>query len=214
MIESVGACGPRSLSVGLIRNTRQQRRTNVSAFLIPLLAGFGFDAASAFTAAYCRRWGARRGQLVTAILRNVLGIPLWVIGLGFAVRAPSPALFTPDLHLLTAAWLLLALGSAVQMMALVVLRRRAAAPSTRDTLARHGLYAHLRHPIYAGLLLEFPALVLVKPTQTVAIACALGVAWVFLQAKLEELDLLQRLPPYREYMAEVPRFLPRLRPRP
>jgi len=183
----------------------------VNVFLIPLLAGFVFNAASAFTAAFCKRWGERRGQVVTALLRNVLGIPLWVVGLGLAVRARSPALFTTSAPLEAVGWLLLALGGVVQLLALAALRRRAALPSTCDTLVQHGTYAYLRHPIYAGLLLEFAAIVLVKPSQTVGLACALGVGWVLIQARLEELDLLQRLPPYREYMTRVPRFLPRLR---
>jgi len=181
----------------------------MSSFLIPLLAGFGFDAASAFTATFCRRWGNRRGQLVTAVLRNVLGVPLWVIGLGLAVRAPSPVLFTSSAPLEAVGWVLLTLGGVVQLLALAALRRRAAVPSLRDTLVQHGPYAHLRHPIYAGLLLQFAAILLVRPRQAVGLACALGVGWVLLQAKLEELDLLQRLPPYREYMTRIPRFLPR-----
>lgn len=180
-------------------------------FLIPLLAGFSFDAASAFTTAFSRRWGEHRGQLVSAVLRNVLGIPLWVIGLGLAVRAPSRALFKPSAGLEATGWLLLALGCVVQLLSLAALRGRAAAPSIRDTLVQYGPYAHLRHPIYAGLLLEFAAIVLVRPKQTVALACALGIGWALLQAKLEELDLLQRLPPYREYMTRVPRFMPRMR---
>jgi hypothetical protein len=31
-----------------------------------------------------------------------------------------------------------------------------------------------------------------------------------IQARLEEVDLVQRLPAYREYMEEVPRLIPRL----
>jgi protein-S-isoprenylcysteine O-methyltransferase Ste14 len=75
---------------------------------------------------------------------------------------------------------------------------------------QHGPYALLRHPIYAGLLLEFAAIALVKPTRATALACGLGALWALLQARLEELDLLRRLPPYREYMSRVPRFLPHL----
>jgi protein-S-isoprenylcysteine O-methyltransferase Ste14 len=65
-----------------------------------------------------------------------------------------------------------------------------------------------RHPIYAGLLLQFVALVLVRPRGAVALAAILGVVWVHVQARLEEIDLLQRMPAYREYMQRVPRFLP------
>jgi protein-S-isoprenylcysteine O-methyltransferase Ste14 len=182
-------------------------------FLIPLLLGFALDAASAFTTAFSRQWGERPGRQITFVLRNVLGIPLWVVGLGVAVRTGSPAVFnsTPAGEVL--GWLLLAGGSAVQILALFALRWRAAAPSTRDTLVEYGPYAHIRHPIYAGLLLEFAGLVLVRPTQAAALASAIGVGWVHIQARLEELDLLQRLPAYREYMKRVPRFLPRIHAR-
>jgi protein-S-isoprenylcysteine O-methyltransferase Ste14 len=182
----------------------------VHAFLVPLVAGFGFNAASAFTAAYSERWGERRGRLITAVLRNVLGIPVWVIGLVLAVRTPSPALFIPNQVATAIGWLLLLLGSLVQVLALAALRQRAALPTTRDTLVQHGPYAQVRHPIYAGLLLEFAAISLVKPTWATVLACGLGALWVLLQARLEEVDLLRRLPPYSEYMSRVPRFLPHL----
>src|SRR3989304_2719198 len=50
------------------------------AFLFPLVLGFLLGGASAFTAAFSRRWGERRGQMATMILRNALGIPLWIFG--------------------------------------------------------------------------------------------------------------------------------------
>jgi protein-S-isoprenylcysteine O-methyltransferase Ste14 len=179
-------------------------------FLIPLVLGFALGAASAFTTAFSRRWGERRGQQITFVLRNVLGIPLWVVGLGLAVRTRSPVVFssTPVAEVL--GWLLLAGGSAIQILALLALRWRAAAPSTQDSLVEHGPYGHIRHPIYAGLLLEFAGLVLVRPTRAAGLACVIGVAWVHIQARCEERDLLQRLPAYREYMKRVPRFLPRI----
>jgi protein-S-isoprenylcysteine O-methyltransferase Ste14 len=179
--------------------------------LIPLLAGFTFDCASAFTAAFSRRWGARRGEWVTFVLRNVLGIPLWVIGLGLAVRSPSPALFAAPAPLGALGWVLLGVGCSVQVLALALLGGRAARPSLADALVEHGVYRHIRHPIYSGLLLEFVALILVKPHRMVGLACALGILWVHLQARLEEVDLLQRMPAYREYLERVPRFMPRFR---
>lgn len=53
-------------------------------------------------------------------------------------------------------------------------------------------------------------LALLRPASTVALACAIGAGWLVVQALLEELDLVQRLPEYREYMKQVPRFIPRL----
>jgi protein-S-isoprenylcysteine O-methyltransferase Ste14 len=182
-------------------------------FLIPLLLGFLFNSASAFTSAYSRRRGERGGRLATLILRNVVGIPLWVVGLAMAVRTHSPALFRSGFATGILGWLLVGVGSVLILAALLALRWRAAAPSVRDSLVEQGPYAHVRHPIYSGMLLEFAGLALVVPTQAVALACALGVVWILIQARLEERDLLQRLPPYREYMERVPRFIPRLRRR-
>jgi protein-S-isoprenylcysteine O-methyltransferase Ste14 len=130
-----------------------------------------------------------------------------VIGLGLAVRTPSPALFHGTLLAEVVGWLLLAAGSGIQLLALFALRSRAAMPSTRDTLVQRGPYAHIRHPIYAGLLLQFAGVVLLRPTRAATLACAIRFAWVHTQARCEEMDLLQRLPAYREYMKRVPRFL-------
>ena len=184
---------------------------SLADFLIPLALGFAFNLASAFTTAFSRRWGARRGSLVTSILRNVLGIPVWAIGFGLAVRAPSPLLFASTTAVDVVGWLIIAAGGTIILMALFTLRLPAVMPSMRDTLVQDGLYAHVRHPIHGGTLLEFAGLLLLAPTQAVALACALGVVWILAQTGLEERDLLQRLPDYRGYMERVPPFLPRLR---
>jgi protein-S-isoprenylcysteine O-methyltransferase Ste14 len=177
---------------------------------VPLLLGFALDAASAFTTAFSRRWGKAGGERACFVLRNVLGIPLWVVGLGFAVRSPSPPLFEASTTGTVIGWVLLLAGATLQTFAILELRMRAARPSVDDRLAAGSVYARLRHPIYAGLLLEFAGIVLVKPRRIVLAAAAFGCAWVYLQARLEESDLLQRMPAYRDYMTRVPRFLPRV----
>ncbi len=182
-------------------------------FLIPLLAGFTLNVASAFTAAWSRRWGERRGRAVTVVLRNVLGIPVWVVGLAMAVRAPSPALWTALPAEEIVAWLLLAVASVIIGLALAALRGKAAAPSTRDALVERGPYARVRHPIYAAMFLMWAAVALLHPTGVVLLACAIGICWTLVQSRAEEADLLERLPGYRDYMGRVPRFVPRLRRR-
>lgn len=74
--------------------------------------------------------------------------------------------------------------------------------------AEHEGDGWIRHPIYAGALLEFPATVLLQPRLAVLIARLFGMGWAVLQARLEEVDVLQRLPEYRDYMTQVPRFFP------
>jgi protein-S-isoprenylcysteine O-methyltransferase Ste14 len=180
-------------------------------FLIPLVLGFALVGASAFTAAYSRWWGERAGELTTSILRNFLGIPLGFFGFILAWLQPALLLFMPGNSTKTLGWLLIIAGFVPFMWGHVVLGRRTGWPSIRDTLVRHSLYGYVRHPIYSGGVLLFVGGALLKPTLTVVLACALGVGWLIIQARLEEIDLLQRLPAYRKYMEQVPRFVPRLR---
>jgi len=175
-------------------------------FLLPLVLGFAFNLTSAFTAALSRRWGERRGSVLTIIFRDVLGIPVWAIGFVLAVRAPSSTLIAPTGFTEIVGWLSMGAGAAIIVAALVTIRLQAAKASTSDPLVHTGLYAHVRHPIHSGTFLEFVGIFLVKPTLTAALACALGVVWLLLQTRFEELDLVQRIPTYREYMNRVPRF--------
>jgi len=183
----------------------------VFTFLGPLLVGFFFTAASAFTTSYSHRLGEKRARLVCIILRDVLGIPLWVIGYVMAAQADSPVLFATSGLSRVAGWLLVVSGGVVIVAGLLALRWRAAAPSLHDTLVTHGIYALIRHPLYSGMLLELAGIFLLVPTLCMLVACFLGGIWVMIQARLEETDLLQRQPAYREYMLAVPRFIPRLK---
>jgi len=177
-------------------------------FLAPLLIGFTFNSASAFTSYYSRLLGERRGRIVCVILRDVLGIPVWGIGYIMAVRAPSAYLYKPTFFTSLLAWLLILAGGAIIIIGLVSIRWRAVAPSVQDTLVMQGTYAYIRHPLYSGMILELTGLFLYIPSITVLIACVLGLLWVMIQARLEEMDLVQRKPAYQEYMHQVPQFVP------
>jgi protein-S-isoprenylcysteine O-methyltransferase Ste14 len=180
-------------------------------FLILLLLGFALAGASVFTALYSRWWGERGGQIATSMLRNFLAIPLWMFGFTMAWLQPSRLLLSPSKASAILAWLLIIVGSIPVVWGHLALGWRTHFPSTRDTLVRDGLYGRVRHPIYAGGMLMFIGLALLKPTSALLLACALGFVWLIVQAQLEEIDLLQRMPGYREYIKEVPRFVPRLR---
>ena len=179
-------------------------------FLVPLLSGFICNLGSAFTTAISRRWGKHRGSIITVILRDVLGIPVWTIGFFLAAQSPSPLLFTSTLATVMG-WLLVTLGGGIILVALLTIRLPAARPSIKDQLVQTGIYARVRHPIHTGVLLEFAGLAMINPTLPIALASGMGMEWVFLQTWFEEIDLLERLPGYRDYMNTVPRFLPRFR---
>jgi len=175
-----------------------------------IVTGFALVGASAFTAYYSKLWGERGGQMATIVLRNLLGIPLWFTGFVLAWLSPSPVLFNPNITFKLLGLFLIILGSIPFIWGHIELGWRTHMPSVKDTLVRHGLYAYVRHPIYAGGFLIIIGIGLFKPTLVFVIACVLGVIWLDVQARLEEIDLLQRLPEYREYMEQVPRFIPRM----
>ena len=179
-------------------------------FLFPLLAGFLFAGASAFTAAWSRRWGERGGRLASAVLRNLLGIPLYFLGLVLAWRNPAPLLAEPGGVGLGLGWLLICAGAIPVALGHWQLGRLTHLPSKGDALMARGLYARVRHPIYAGGLAIFAGLALLRPTAPWLVACALAIVFFIVQARLEEIDLMQRMPVYRAYRERVPAWLPRL----
>lgn len=179
--------------------------------IIFIVTGFALVGASAFTAYFSRLWGGKGGQMATIVLRNLLGIPLWFTGFVLAWLKPSPFLFNPYLWTqLLGAFLIIA-GSIPFIWGHIELGWRTHMPSVKDTLVRHGLYAYVRHPIYAGGFFIVVGLALLKPTYSFLLVCALVFIWIVIQARLEEIDLLQRMPDYKEYMKQVPRFVPRFR---
>lgn len=180
--------------------------TGTAIFFI--LTGFALVGASAFTAYFSKLWSENGGRMATMILRNFTGIPLWFTGYVLAWFKPSQFLFEPNGASKLIAWFLIIAGFIPFIWGHIELGWRTHMPSVRDTLVRSGLYAYARHPIYAGGFFILAGLALLQPTYSFMLACALGIIWLMIQARLEEIDLKQRLPEYREYMKEVPRFVP------
>jgi protein-S-isoprenylcysteine O-methyltransferase Ste14 len=177
-------------------------------FLIFLIPGFISNLASAFTTTYSEKWGKKTGTLITVILRDVTGIPLWAVGFVAAIRESSDFLYRISLPVQIIGWTVIAAGAVIITIALVSIRTKAAAPSTGDTLVNKGVYSMVRHPIHSGTFLEFAGIFILRPSLQVGIACAAGVLWIILQSRFEEKDLMKRIPEYSDYMKQVPRFLP------
>jgi protein-S-isoprenylcysteine O-methyltransferase Ste14 len=180
-------------------------------FFIPLVFGFIFNWASSFTGEYSKRWGEKTGRGISFFLRMILGLPVWAAGFGLAFRQPAPLIVQLPAGLEIIAWVMILLGSALMMWALGFIGLRALLTGVRDTLATAGPYRFIRHPIYAGVFLDFAAFILLQPALPVILASTLGFIYVLAQTRLEEWDLLRRIPSYRSYMEEVPRFLPRMK---
>lgn len=183
------------------------------SYLVPLIAGFVFSSLSAFTAFYSRLFGERGGRAVTSVMRNAVGIPLWLWGFALAWLRPSPLYFIPMRWVRIAGAVLVIIGCVPIVWGHISLGLRSHMPSIKDKLVRNGLYAYVRHPIYAGLILSFAGLSIFNPAVSFVWACAIGVIWALIQARFEEIDLKSRMPEYGEYMREVPRFIPFFRRR-
>jgi len=181
-------------------------------FLILLVIGFSSNIASSFTTTYSEKWGSKTGTFVTIILRDVLGIPVWAIGFVMAIHEPAVILYSSSLLSQVAGWLIISAGCAIIIIALISLKIKAAAPSTKDKLIKTGIYSRVRHPVHIGTAMEFAGLLILWPSLKVAIAAILGFGWIILQSRFEEQDLVKRMPEYRQYMSVVPGFFPWKKP--
>lgn len=81
-----------------------------------------------------------------------------------------------------------------------------------STLLTEGIYSKIRHPRYLGLMFEISATALLVNYLAVYLLVLATVPVLYLTVYLEERELVERFgEAYERYMAEVPRFLPRVR---
>ncbi len=81
-------------------------------------------------------------------------------------------------------------------------------PRASNVLVRSGVYRHVRHPIYTGLLTVGLAFVLSRPTPLV-VAVYLFVSMVTnFRARVEEELLLDRYKEYSDYRGRTKRYVP------
>jgi len=79
-------------------------------------------------------------------------------------------------------------------------------PYTPLTFKTPWLYRYMRHPLYVGLMIGLWA----APTMTVAhlVFAILCTSYIFIGVRLEERDLEDALPEYKQYKKDVPMFVP------
>jgi protein-S-isoprenylcysteine O-methyltransferase Ste14 len=104
---------------------------------------------------------------------------------------------------------LIVLGLVVAIWAVLSLGRSLTPgiePLPNGQLVTSGAYAHVRHPIYTGLVLLLTGYTLAWSNWTQALLVG-GIAVIYFNAKAgaEEAWLLDRYPGYRAYMRYVPR---------
>ncbi len=117
-------------------------------------------------------------------------------------------------------WTLLFVALYFLLDGIRLLRRRGQLdPSRRDPtllgfertrhLVTEGLYARIRHPLYASVILFAWGLYLKAPSITAALLAATATGFMALTARVEERECLDHFrDAYRDYMARTRMFLP------
>jgi protein-S-isoprenylcysteine O-methyltransferase Ste14 len=83
-------------------------------------------------------------------------------------------------------------------------------PRPDGRLVTTGIYSHVRHPIYAGMILAgIGWSAITRSLAAFAVALLLG-ALLDAKARREEAWLVERYPDYEEYRRRSKRFVPRV----
>ena len=144
---------------------------------------------------------------------DVLAFPLasislilsWVL---FAFFFHSPA----NLILFLCGNITICIAVVIIILAIRTLRSKGRLQNEKDftattSLVKQGIYSVVRHPLYLGWMLTYPAAMLVSQHWSVIILGMIGAASMVLIAINADSQLLQKFgETYREYMKEVPRL--------
>lgn len=124
----------------------------------------------------------------------------WMVAIGGTF---APLFLRPDGEVLwSSASLLVFMGLSIQFFALLSLNRSfAIIPSTR-AVKTAGLYAFVRHPMYASYLFSFSGYILSSASVPNAVLLTLALSFMFLRIEREEAHLIHS-PEYAEYMKHV-----------
>lgn len=82
-------------------------------------------------------------------------------------------------------------------------------PTGAAVLKTDGLYRHVRHPIYTGVLVLGAGIALTSSSLIAVGAMAGLVAVLSVKARFEEELLRRRFPDYEEYASRTPAFIPK-----
>ena len=147
-------------------------------------------------------------QRLNTLAFSLAGITLiacWVIFFLFSPAAPTPIAFA-----LGNACMLI--GVLLIILAITTLRARGASPQGAEftetsAVVKTGIYSIVRHPLYLGWLLLYPAVMILCPCWLVWVLGVVGMVSMVLIVIEGEDQLVKKFgADYQVYMQEVPRF--------
>jgi len=179
------------------------------------LSGFAFALLHSVTAALgCKRWLQRHGIAAQRyrFIYSLLAVLMSLVWFAFVHALPDAPLYRIDgwpMGLLVAiqlGGLALALASFRAFDARMFLGL-APMPTGGEPFHERGIYRHIRHPMYSGVMLAM----LASPVQSVNSAHLVAVIALYfiLGSKLEEARMLAVHPEYADYRRRVGAFWPR-----
>ena len=105
-------------------------------------------------------------------------------------------------------------GGCLGIAAVVVLGRNRTPfpqPGNGSELVQRGIYAQVRHPLYASVMLVSLGWALIWQSWPAFIAALVLIPFFHAKARREERWLREQFPDYADYERRVPRFIPRFR---
>ena len=150
----------------------------------------------------------RRPSIRNASGRSRLG-DLAAIAGSFIIMMPTFAPRTNDgIVSLVLSELLLTVGMGITVVALLSLGRCFGVLPRARGLVRHGLYRHLRHPMYLGEFIAFAGVLVPVLSPATAAAFLLCVGLQLYRAAVEERTLSAVFPEYHQYKLSTRRLIP------
>ncbi len=83
-------------------------------------------------------------------------------------------------------------------------------PKASDSLVDRGIFAHIRHPIYLGVMLASFGVALLSASLDALVVAFCLVVFFVLKARYEEGQLTRKFPDYSSYQSRTGPFFPRL----
>jgi protein-S-isoprenylcysteine O-methyltransferase Ste14 len=135
----------------------------------------------------------------------------FVVMLGWILLTPLGHALSPSTSLRAVGGALLGVGALVGILgALVLGESRTPFPKPRDDarLIRHGIYAWIRHPLYASLIALSFGWACLWASAPGAVLALIQAVLLDAKARREEQWLREKFPGYADYAASVRRLIP------
>lgn len=165
-----------------------------------------------YIASYASRSKAKsiaQGFLETAFPIFVAGLPVLISFMPYNLPRWAPYSSPSHLYFYLAIMALIVVGGTINLIGLLTLRRAFTIMSEARELIVHGIFRHVRHPLYTGHFIMFFGSVLLRLHIMSVILYFIFCIGQVLRARIEEQKLLKSFPEYSNYQKRTGMFFPK-----